>query len=336
MGRQTKKLNLIAAAIIMAVLLLPLTVAPVYAADPPAPANLQFESAKVYHHLLETDDFALAFHFNIHYAVEDQPDEPANKLFTFRLLDTNGIDHLGAIVPYAFYNAGYDQGCALFYFPEADAPDWEQGYVLRISGNPEYFGTPPVASRTLVTSDYSQMDTQEENQTLLGNYILDVARDLEINWDAELLYVGDLGTVLNSTGEAYFRGAITGLQVMVPQIFPVQTTNPEYVETEWTQAQGELYTNRFEDSWVGESLVSFGEQFHVKWNVITGILTLGVIIALAVFCQWKYSTVKPVFLGGPIVMLGGTVMGWFAPAIMAIVAVFMALFLGYVWMFRHG
>jgi hypothetical protein len=333
MGRTLSKYNILSLWLMLTLLLVVVLLATPAWADPADPTNLQVESVKVFRHVVEADDFVLVFHYNIHYDT-GQPDDPANKLFTFRLLDTNGVDYLGATIPYAYYNSGYDQGCATFYFPEGEAPDWEGSYILRISGNPEYFSSPPLASRTLLTSDYSQLETPLENRTLLGNYILDIARDLEINWTTPLLYAGSLGTVLNSTGETYFRGAVTGLQVMAPQIFAVQTTTPEYTPAEYTSAQGQLYENRFEDTWVGKNLVYFGEQFHVKWNMITGIIVLGVIIALAVVCQTRYGTTKPALIGGAIVMLGGTVLGWVAPAIMAIFVIFFALFLGYVWMFR--
>jgi hypothetical protein len=333
MGRYIKRFNVISSGLIAALLLVVLIVQPVLAADPPTPTNLQFESAKAYRHLIEADDFLVVFHYNIHYDT-GQPDDPANELFTFRLLDTNGEDYLAAVVPYVYYNSGYDQGIGAFYFPADEAPDWDKAYVIRISGNPEHFSSPPVASRTLVNSDYSQMETPAENQTLLGNYILDVARKLEINWDTSLLYVGDLGTVLNSTGETYFRGAITGLQAMAPQIFAVQTTTPQYEATEWTQAESTAWETRFEDTWIGKSLVYAGDQFHIKWNFITGLMILAVVIALAVWCQMKYGTTKPVMIGGTLIMLGGTVMGWVAPALMAIVTIFFALFLGYIWMFR--
>lgn len=306
-----------------------------YQSDPPVPTNMQFESAKVCRHLIEEDDFLLVFHYNIHYD-SGQPDTPANKLFMFRLLDTNGTDFLGATVPYAYYNSGYDQGCSAFYFPAADTPDWEQPYIIRISGNPEYYRDPPIANHTLVTSEYSQMETPQENRTLLGNYILDIARDLENNWDITLLYEGDMGTVLNSTGEAYFRGSISGLQLMAPQIFSTQVVSPEYEETEWTEAQGKSYEERFLDTWVGRGLNNLGNMLHIKWNVITGIMAMNVIVALAIFCQWRYATTKPALIGGVCVMLGGTVMGWVAPAIMAMITIFFALYLGYLWLFRHG
>ena len=335
MGGQTKKLSIVILGFVMALLMVGLLPQPAWA-DPPAPTNLQLESARVCRHIVEPDDFILVFHYNIHYDT-GQPDDPANKLFTFRLLDTNGIDHLGATVPYAYHNSGYDQGCAAFYFPAAEAPDWELGYVLRISGNPEYFSSPPLASYTLVNSDYSQMGTQEENQTLLGNYIIDVARKLEINWSLDLLYVGDLGEVLNATGESYFLGAIPGLQSMAPQVFPIQTITPQYEETDWTSAQGQAYKERFANTWIGKALQSLGDLFRVEWTVITGIGLMGLMVAMAIWCQMKYGNIKPVPTSGTCLMLGGTIMGWWSPAIMAIITIFIGgLFLGYVWMFRHG
>lgn len=335
MGRQTKRSTSIIVLGVVAALVAAGLFPCLAWADPAAPTDFQIESAQVCRHVVEDDDFILVFHYNIHYS-SGQPDEPANEIFTFRLLDTDGIGHLAAIIPYAYYNSGYDQGCAAFYFSADDAPTWEQSYIVRMSGNPEYFASPPVTSHTLITSEYSQLDTQEENQTLLGNYILEVARDLETNWSAELLYTGDMGTVLNSTGEAYFRGAIGGLAAMAPQIFPIQITTPEYTETEWTEAQGEEYTTRFEDTWIGESLLTLGNFLHIQWNVITGIMVVGVIIALAVISQWRYGNVKPVSSAGSCVILGGAVLGWVAPAIVAIITVLFALFLGYIWIFRHG
>jgi len=336
MGRQFKKPSIIALTLIVVGLFLLLLVVPVLADDPPAPDNLQIESVKVFHNVIEEDDFTLVFHYNIHYSAANQPDDPANKLFTFRLLDTDGVDHLAAIVPYAFYNSGYDQGCAAFYFSPDAPPDWELSYIVRISGNPEYFSSPPLVSRTLISSDYSQVNTQEENQTQLGYYIFDIASDLASNWSTPLFYTGDLGQVLNTTGESYFKGAIPGLQVMAPQIFAIQTTNPQYTPTEWTEAKGKAYEEQFENTWVGKSLEDLGNLFHIKWTVLTGMMILGVIIAIAVWCQWKYSTTKPVLIAGAIVIVGGTRIGFVAPAIMAITTILFALFLGYVWMFRHG
>jgi len=336
MGKQFKKPSIIILTLFIVGFLQLILAVPVLAADPPAPANLQIESVKVFHNVIEQDDFILIFHYNIHYAAADQPDDSANKLFTFRLLDTDGTTHLAAIVPYAFYNSGYDQGCAAFYFSPTDAPDWGLSYIVRISGNPEYFSSPPLVNRTLISSNYSQVDTQKENQTQLGYYIFEIANGLATNWNTPLYYTGDLGQVLNSNGEAYFKGAIPGLQVMAPQIFAIQTSNPQYVSENWTEAQGKAYENRFQGTWVDKGLKALGNLFHVQWNVLTGMMILGEIIGIAVWCQAEYGNVKPLSISSDILIISGTVLGWMAPAILAISTIFLALFTGYVLMFRHG
>jgi len=277
----------------------------------------------------------VVFHVTIHYDA-DEPDTPANKLFIFRMLDTNGTDYLGAIVPYVYYNSGYDQGCSAFYFSAEDAPAWEQPYIIRIYGNPEYFASSPSNDYTLVTSDYSQLTTTEENQALLGEYVLDIARELEINWDTTLLTVGDQTTILNMTGETYFRGAIQGLQAMCPQIFAVQVATPQYDETEWTQAQGTAYQERFADNWVGQSLENVGDALHMDWNIITGIGMVALVVVFSIISYRYYGTTKPAMISGVCVLLGGTVLGFVAPAVMGITVILCALYLGYHWFFKHG
>jgi len=335
MGRGIQKLKILILAMVLGLVLAITLTLPIYAADPDPPDNMQVESVTVCRHLLEEDDFLLAFHYNIHYDT-GQPDAPANKVFTFRLFDSDGETQLGAIIPYPYYNAGYDQGVASFYFPAASAPDWEESYKVQISGNPEYFADPPVATYTLVLSDYCQFETQEENQTFLGNYLIDVALDLEINWDTYLIVASDMGMVLNETGENYFIGAITGLQYLAPQIFAVQIKNPEYEKTEWTEEKSEEYVTRFEDNWVGKSLKTFGEALHIQWNVLTGLGLTAIIIGLSVISFMSYATVKPAMVSAVLVLVGGTVLGWMSAAIMGVTSVIFALYLGYVWFFRHG
>jgi hypothetical protein len=342
MGRRdksaTRKASLITLGFVVGLLAAALLPSPAVADDPPSPTNLQFESVGVFRHLIEEGDFLLVFHYNIYYE-SDQPDIPANKLFTFRLLDTNGIDYLGAIVPYAYHNSGYDQGCGSFYFSADDAPDWEMAYVMRISGNPEYFSSPPLVSRTLAYSNYSQLDTQEENQALLGEYVIEIAQELEINWvdEEDLTFADETGIMLSATGAAYFKGAITGLQAMAPQIFSTRTVSPEYPETEWEEAKRTEYEERFLDSWPGRAIGSVADLLGVKYNVVTGVGIFIAIIVVAALCQWRFGNAKPAPIVGICFTLAGTVSGWWSPAIMAIMAIFIGgLFLGYVWLFRHG
>ena len=166
--------------------------------------------------------------------------------------------------------------------------------------------------------------------------MLDIAVQLETNWDTQLLYPATLGVVLYSTGETYFRGAIPGIQAIAPQIFAIQTTAPEYPETEWEEAQGKAYEERWEGTWLGNTLEDWGNLFHVKWNVMTSLLILGEIIGIAIWCQVKYGNVKPLSISSDILIISGTILGWVAPALLAITTILLALVAGYPLMFRHG
>lgn len=314
-------------------MLFPLNV--VSAADPVTPDTFQIVSVEAMHNLIEDDDFLLAFTYNIQYDA-GQPTTPASDLFHFRLMDTDGTTQLGAVAPYPYYNSGYDMGVSAFYFSAAAAPTWEEAYKLRIEGNPKYWSSSPAVSYTLVTSDYSQLDGQDENRTLLGNYLVDTLRDLEINWDTKMVAESDLGTILSSTGETYLRGTINGIQTMCPQIFAVQTSTPDFEETAWTGAQGESYKTRYDGTWIGNSLQKMEDELHVPWNVLTGIGILGLILGLFVLSYAKFSTTTPALISGAAVFLMGAVMGFIAPAIMALTGLTAGGFLVYIFFFRHG
>jgi len=338
MGREIKKWLYLFLVNTTALMLLAGFIArPALAADPALPDSFQIISVQVTHYVIEQNDFLLSFHYNIHYNnPASQPTTPANKLFHFRLIDTDGSTQLGAIAPYPYQNSGFDQGVTAFYFPASTAPDWEQAYTLRMEGNPQYWTSPPVITYTLVASDYSQLTSKAENQTLLGNYLINIARDLEINWSTKLLIESSSGTVLNSTGDAYFRGTINGLQYMAPKIFASQSTNPIYEPETWTQAQGHVYEQRYAGTWIGDALEQLGATFHVQWNVITGIFIVLLILGIFIICQMKFSTSTPGIIAGSLILLMGAVMGWVAAAIMAITTILFAMYFGYVIFFRQG
>ena len=234
MGRQIKKIGIVLLVLVMAFSFLPSNV---YA----APSII---SAYVCHNLIEEDDFLVLVYYNL--SDDPLPEVPADEYYHFRLMDTDGITQIGASTPYPYYSAGYGDGVAAFYFSADDAPIWEQCYTVRIEGNPEYFETPSVTTYVLTLADYSQLDTREENQTLLGQKVIDIAHDIEVSWSISMVTVTDLGTVLSSTGEAYFRGAVPGIQYLAPSIFSIQTTNPDFDERDWGTDQADDYANRYE------------------------------------------------------------------------------------------
>ncbi len=324
--RYTKAIARITLAILVTAAALISPVA-VYAADPPSPDIFTIDSVLVVRHLIEDDDFLLVFAENIHYDA-DQPSTPANKLFHFRLMDTDGETQLGAADPYPYNNSGYDMGFSAFYFPAADAPTWETALILKVMGNPQYWDSPPEANYTLVTSDYSQLESQDENQDLLRNFIVEVCRDLEVNWSIKLLTETSEGTILNSTGDSYARGTILGLQAMAPQLFSVQTYAPDTSKRGWSEIiePGSMW----EGTIVEDALVGLGEVFNNPWIVITGIIVCIIVILLFAWAQIKYSDTRPAMIASVYVISGAWVMEFIHPVFLAIYVLIYGVFITYV------
>jgi len=337
LGRRDKKktIRLIITGLISAFLLLFLSGPQVLAVDPASPDTFEIKSALACRHVYETDDFILIVHYEIHYE-SDQPADPVDEVFSFRMLDTTGTQLIGSSIPYPYNNYGYDEGVVSFYFSAADAPTWGLPYIISIQGSPVYFASPPVMTYTMTAEDYSTFATQEDNRVLLGNHILDVAEDLEVDWQTEMII--DTGTkiVLSTTGEYYFLGTIHGIKEMAPQIFSTSMLNPDYSPGNFTMAEANAWATRYDGTWVGDALDNIEDLFGIQWNIITGIGVLILIIGLFAICQIKFSTTSPAAIPASLVLLCGTIMGFVAPVIMALITLMMVLFSGYILLFRNG
>ena len=332
MGRATKKLT---AAIFIAGIFMVAFPGPASAADPANPDLIQVTSVLVSTNITAEHDFVLVFHYNIYYS-GSTPNETAQDIFIFSLLSTDGSEELGAVLPYPYYNAGFDQGASAVYFNAFDAPTWGQAYILRIAGNPAYFNDPPILNYYLASSDYWDSGNQTENQAYMGDYILNVADDLEVQWDTELTEQTVVGTVLSETGEAYFRGAIPGLQVMCPNIFYVRAISPTYEERAWATTQSDVYQARFQDTFVGDALDAAGGLFNVEARVISGGFILAAIIGTMIICQVKFGNTTPGLIAGGGIFVFGAVMGWVSGTIMGITGLLFALYIGYTLFFKSA
>lgn len=292
------------------------------------------ESVKAYRHLLETDDMLVVFHYDIHY--DTVPDQPLNKYYHFRLMDADGVTELAAASPYTYYNSGYDEGAGAFYLSSADAPLWGGAYILQISGNPEYHAAPvPQILYTLEGEDYSALDTPEGNQELLGDYIIQVAQSLQASWGVEMTVNADAGDILTSAAESYFKGAITGLQYMAPQIFAVQegqvpTPSPLHSGT----SQADTYRDRYDGTFIGDFLDD--GLFGVPGNVVTGVGILAMCMILFFLSFKLFQTSIPGMVGAYLLVIMGFLMGFVATAIFAIVSLLAAIYIAYVLFFRNS
>ncbi|MDP4279683.1 MAG: hypothetical protein QQM50_03920 [Dehalococcoides mccartyi] len=336
-SRYKKVIGSAALAILIAATSIVSTVSPVLAVDPAAPTTFTIDDAQAVHNIIETGDSLIAFKYTIAYS-SGQPTTPANKLFHFRLMDADGITQLGAIEPYAYYNAGYDMGYSAFYFTAADAPEWETALVLKMVGNPQYWETPPEVNYTLTGSDYSQLETKKENQTLMGSWIIEVCRTLEINWVQKLLTETDQGTVFNEYGAAYGNGTIPGLQTMCPKIFSTQSQGLDLTRRSWTMNKLDEWAHRWDGTMVGDVLLGLEDVFNnsISWQALTSLICIVLVIVCFIWGLAKHGDNQGAMIAGSYILAGGTDMGLFNGVLLAIIVVGYAAYTGHILMGRNA
>lgn len=318
-----------AAAVILAVALL--ATVPVAAADPPAPDTFEVASAFAARNVHKDGDFVLVFHYNVGYT--ETPAVTVDKLFHFRLLDTDGSTVLAAAKPYAYQARGYGEGVGAFYFSSWSG--WDEPYIVQIRGNPEYWATPPVVSYPVSANEYSETTTQSDSQAALGDYIIRIAQHLEIAWNVVMVNETELGPKLSTTGETYFRGTIQGLAYIVPGILSVSTSDPDWSGFDYTTDQADAYASRFDGTWVGDALGSI-QELGFDPMLVTGFVTLIIIGLMFAISYSLWGTTDPAFNGGVILFLCSYLMGFMHWAAMAMGIMIAGFYVVYIWMFRHG
>lgn len=308
---------------------------PVYAADLTSPTTLEIQSARVFRSVAEADDFLLIMMYDIYYA-SSQPSYYAGDVFHFKLMSPDGDDLLGTSTPYPYQNNGYDLGLVGFYFDAASAPQWDDFYTLTIAGNPLYFSSVPTTNYALTSTNYSVATTMADNQAALGDHILDIAGELEINWGVETVMNASGKLWLNSTGEAYITGSIAGIKNMAPDIFLSASSKPDYDETDWGTGQADDYHNRYTGTWVDRSLHGLGDFLGVSGQIATSMVMLIVIILVFAWCQIKVHSTSPAIVAATPILLCSFIMGFISPSIMAVTIFFSIIFIGYILVFRNG
>lgn len=297
------------------------------------PDALEIRDVLACRDLIEDEDMAVAVHYNILYDPTAEPADTAQDLFLVRVLD--GVDELGVVRPYPYYNNGYDQGIVLLYWSAADAPTWEDEYTVRIQGTPAAWATPPETNFTLGTSSYSGLDGQSANQQALYDWMVDAVASLETNWSVSLLESTSEGAILNDTGQSYMTGAIPGLQTLCPDLFFIRSMDMDTTPRTWGTGQADAYEARYAGTWVGDAMDGAADLFGVSAQLIGSILFVLIpFILIMVISERAFYTSTPALIALPLLMAMGALMGFFSMAFFAICVTCFVLFLGYVLFFR--
>lgn len=314
----------------LAVVILLAGTSPVLAADPASPDIFTIDDVYAVTNVAAEGDVLVVFKYTISYD-SGQPSTPANQLFHFRLMDTDGETQLGAVEPYAYNNSGYDMGYSGLYFDVTSAPDWESAIQLKMLGNPQYWDSPPEVNYNLEATDYSQLESQAENQDLLGNWIIDVSQELEVDWSTKLTTETQSGSILNNTGASYGTGTITGLQTFAPDIFAVQQGVVDTDRRGWTTDEADSWGAQWEGTVIGSSLDGLQELFSLDWMILTSIITMVLCVGVFVWgFLWMNDNQAAMVANGHI-LAGSTTMGFLHPAFLAAIVLIYGLIFAFMW-----
>lgn len=253
---------------------------PVYAdtLDPDSDPTIQ--SFNVYRNLRETGDFLLVIYANIPYTV--LPDTSVTETFIWRLLDTDGTTELGSTLGTNYNEDGYGFNVYSMYFTAAEVTAlgivWATAYPVRLSGNPVVFDTPPVYNYSLAAPDYSSETVQADVQSELAARILTISADLTNKWGlapaVDLLTETEVGTVLSIFGEAFWRGAINGIQSMAPAAFSVIIRVIDVESREWSTNYTDNLTNQWAGTWVETAQEGGKALFGTDYDLLSVIMIL--------------------------------------------------------------
>jgi len=281
-----KKLRAIA--LVLLLLVFVMCAMPVYADTPDPDSTPAIESFNVYRNLLETGDWLLIIYANIPYTA--LPDTPVTQTFLWRLIDVDGVTELGDTVGSAFHDDGYGYNVYSMYWSAAEITAlgmvWGTSYTVRLSGNPAVFDTPPTYNYTIAAGDYSPLTVTADVQGELAARILTIAADLDNKWGVpvapSLLEEAEAGTVLSIYGEAFFRGAIFGVQALAPAIFSVIIRNLDVVDRTWTDNYSVNLTAQWGGTWIDTAQAAGMALFGTDYDLLSIIMLLAMSVGLLI------------------------------------------------------
>ncbi len=307
--------RLLSIGLLLAVVLSLIAPLPVYAFLD-APLSMTFQSVKAFQNVAVDGDEVIVFHYRITYAPDDYPLTPAADSIMFRLYSSDGTLEATSR-PYvfsAFATNGYKDGVSAFYFTES--LPWEDACEINIIGVPVYFDPIPTpASYTMTIADYSTASNMTASRTGLYDEVMFLCDELiSVYPSVTLKGSTDAGIVLTSSGEAYFRGAIPGVQTMCPQLFFVQIYAPTKIAVEaYNMILQTKYTGTLEGTDLKRGMNRLGNVI----GGVSGAFVLGIFVFLGCLslCIWTmrkgWGLETGMVAGAGVVITGAVLIGDF-------------------------
>lgn len=243
-----------------------------------------------YRYLLESGDVGFLVYANIPYATT--PTTPENEAFIWQLLSTDGSTVIGQTTGFPYHTSGYGYNVFWFYFSAADNVTWGSAYILRLTGNPDIFTTPPTYDFVLQASDYTSSTTQADNQAELELRIIEISQDLYTRWSltatTTLLRESEAGTRLSTLGESFWRGAVYGCQAFAPGVFEFGTLTITTTSHMGGTAYADNLSSQYTGTWIATSMQGGADFFDLDYDLLSTIFVIVACIGV-MFMEQKLS-----------------------------------------------
>lgn len=293
------------------------------------PDSWSILSKKVFRNLVTNNDFLAVFEYNLTYS--SIPTATVDRLFLFSLLSQDTITNYGDTRVVAYHSSGYGYGLGYIYCNPASAPAWDSNLKLRIMEDPAAFPSPLVIYSDIGTDDYDSSTTTAEAKLALGNYLITLMTDIGTNWSTSLTTNTDLSLVLTITGETYIRTAIPSIVYLAPQILNIQSLTLSPVTENTTNVIPDRYKNQYTGTAIEPSLTGITELLHTDWQMGTGVALLALWIWCAYYSNKKWQRAEPGMVGGGLVFIGGSVMGFVSWQIFAVGVLMLGYYFAFVY-----
>ena len=266
--------------VVLAILLLSAT--PVFADTPDPDSPPTVEEINVYRNTIETGDWLVLIYANIPYS--STPNTSMTQTFTWRMIDLDDVTELGNTVGYSYNDDGYGYNVYSMYWSASEVvangmlPNWGASFTLQLAGNPAVFDTPPIYNFTINAADYSTLTVRADVQAELVARILTLAGSLNNRWGLPTVYSlltqNETATVLSIYGEAFFRGAIHGLNAMAPGVFSVVMRVIEIIDRTWTENYTGNLTGQWSGVWIDTAKAAGQALFGTTYDLLSIIILL--------------------------------------------------------------
>ncbi len=252
-------------------------------------ATYSIDSIEAYRHVVEPNDQL--------YLVKYTDSEPSDNL-TFLLINSSNVT-ISTTTPYVYHT----QGLAVFYFPAASAPVWQDTASVNMSGN---FTATSSSTFSKWSTSSTTYDTSVE-LTVRIRYLAETT--LPSPFGFALTQTDYNGVVtLNAAGQTYFVNTFPNLQNVCPALFPTVITQP----IPDIKSQNSTAAMTSDTRLIGTpfDMTNLGLVLGIGRQWATGMVWVIFWLAMTTAVAWKLKATRICLFVFGFAMLGGAITGF--------------------------